>query len=143
VLQQGVGGQHAVVWLHHCSGYLGGWLDREAQLGLLALVHAQSLQKEGPKTGSSATSHGVEHQESLETSALISQLPDSVQDEIDYLFADSLVSSGEVVGCVLLSGDELLWVLQLSVGTSPHLVLNSGLKIHEHSSWDVLACSSL
>jgi len=47
VLQEGVGGQHAVVGLDHCGGHLGRGLHGEAQLGLLAVVYAQPLQQEG------------------------------------------------------------------------------------------------
>ena len=53
-----------------CS-YLRCWIDGELKLGLLAVVHTQSFQEERSKSRSSATSEGVEHEESLETSALI------------------------------------------------------------------------
>ena len=43
VLQGGVGGQDRVVGLHHGRGHLGGGVDRELQLGLLAIVHRQTL----------------------------------------------------------------------------------------------------
>jgi len=45
VLQQGVGGQHAVVGLNHSGGDLRGRLHSESQLGLLAVVDAQSFQQ--------------------------------------------------------------------------------------------------
>lgn len=46
VLQQGVGGQHAVVGLNDGGGNLRRGLDGEAELGLFSVVNAQSFQKE-------------------------------------------------------------------------------------------------
>jgi len=57
VLQQGVGGQHAVVGLNHGGGDLRRGLDGEAELGLFAVVDAQSFQKERAQAGASASSH--------------------------------------------------------------------------------------
>ena len=38
VLKEGVGGQHGVVGLNNGGGYLGGWVDGEAELGLLSVI---------------------------------------------------------------------------------------------------------
>ena len=38
VLEEGVGGEHGVVWLNDGSGDLGGRIDGETELGLLAVV---------------------------------------------------------------------------------------------------------
>jgi len=122
VLQQGVSRKHTVVGLDDCGGDLRRGLDGEAQLGLLAVVDAQPLQKEGAQAGASASAHGVEDEESLQTSALVSKLAHSVQDQVDDLFADRLVASGEVVGSVLFAGDQLLGVVELSVGAGPDLI---------------------
>jgi hypothetical protein len=64
----------------------------------------------------------VEDEEALETSAGISQKSDAVEDLVDVLFADGVVTSGVVVGSVLLPGDQLLGVEQLSVGSSTDLI---------------------
>ena len=64
----------------------------------------------------------MEDEKSLKPRALVSQLPDSVQDQVHDLLADGVVASGVVVGGVLLAGDQLLGVEELAVGTSPHLV---------------------
>ena len=105
VLQGGVGGQDGVVGLHHGGGDLRSRVDGELQLGLLAVVHGESLHQEGGEAGASAATEGVEDEESLESSALVSQLPDPVQDEVNDLLADGVVAAGVVVGCVLLAGD--------------------------------------
>ena len=64
----------------------------------------------------------MEDEESLETGALIGQLPDSVKDDINNLLADGVVAAGVVVGSVLLAGDQLLRVEQLSVGSGTNLI---------------------
>ena len=53
------------------------------------------------------------------------------------------MSSGIVVGGVLLSVDELLRVVQLTVCSASGLVNDSGLQIDEDCSWDVLASTGL
>jgi len=85
----------------------------------------------------------VEDQETLETCALIGELADSVQNEIDNLLADGVVATGVVVSGVLLSGDQLLWVEELSVCTSADLIDDGWLEINEDGSWDVLASAGL
>ena len=54
-----------------------------------------------------------------------------------------VVTTGVVVGGILLSGDELLWVEELSVGSGSDLVDNGRLEIKEDGSWDVLASTGL
>ena len=105
----------------------------------------------------------MEDEEALETSALIGQLPDAVEDQIDDLFADGVVATGVVVGGIFLSGDELLGVEELAVGASTNLICEPNdvmkntisnkptpvkltdygwLEIDEDCSWDVLASTS-
>jgi hypothetical protein len=64
----------------------------------------------------------VEDEESLETRALIRQLANSVENQVDDLLPDRVVTAGVVVGRVLLSRNELLGVEQLAVGPSPNLI---------------------
>ena len=58
----------------------------------------------------------------MPTCTLISQFPDPVENDVDDLLADGVVSSCVVVGGVLLPGNELLRVEQLAVGTRPYLI---------------------
>ena len=51
-------------------------------------------------------------------------LADTVEDEVDELSADCVVASGVVIGSILLTRDQLLWVEQLAVWPRPHLVCN-------------------
>jgi len=52
------------------------------------------------------------------------------------------VTTGEVVGGVFLSGDQLFGVEQLSVGSGSDFVNNGGFQIEENGSGDVLTSSS-
>merc|ERR1712164_61690 len=89
----------------------------ETKLGLLAVIDGESLEEERTKTGSGTATDGVEDQEALETGALIGELSDSVEAEIDDFFTDGVVTTGEVVGGILFTRDELFGVEKLSVGT--------------------------
>lgn len=143
VLEEGVGGEDGVVWLNDGGGDLWGWVDGETELGLLTVVDGESLEEERSETGTGTSSDGGVDEEALETSAVVSQLSDSVEAEIDDLSTNGVVTSGEVVSGILLSGDELLWVEELSVGSGSHLVNDGWLEIEEDGSWDVLSSSSL
>ena len=122
MLQGGVGVEDGVVWLHHGGGHLRSGVDGELQLGLLAVVHGETLHQQGGESGSSSTTKGVEEKESLETSALISQLPDPVKNQVNNLLANGVVTPGVVVGGVLLASDQLLGVKQLTISSSSNLV---------------------
>ena len=99
--------------------------------------------EERSETGSGTTTDGMEHKETLETSALISKLSDSVEAEIDDFLTNGVVTSGEVVGGIFLTRDELLWMEELSVGSSSNLIDNCWLEIEEDSSWDMLSSTGL
>lgn len=57
--------------------------------------------------------------------------------------SNGIVTTGVVVGSILLSTDDLLRVVQLTVGSRPHLVTHGGLEINVHGTGDVLSCASL
>jgi len=143
VLEEGVSGEHGVVWLNNGGGDLGGRIDGETELGLLTVVDGKSLEEERSESRSGTSTDGVEDEETLETSALIGELSDSVEAEIDDLLTDGVMSSGEVVGGILFTGDELLGVEELSVGSGSNLIDNGGLEIEEDASGHVLAGTSL
>src|SRR5688572_30316577 len=58
----------------------------------------------------------------LETSALIGQLADAVEHDVDDLLANCVVATGVVVGGILLTGDQLLRVEELAVSTRANLI---------------------
>ena len=103
VLEKRVGGEDGVVWLNNGGGDLWGWVDGETKLGLLTVIDGKSLEEERSKTGSGTTTDGVENEETLETSALIGELSDSVEAEINDFLTDGVVTSGEVVGGIFFT----------------------------------------
>lgn len=77
------------------GAYLGARVHSEAQLGLLAVVHGQALQEQGAQAGACATTNSVEHQEALQASAVVCQLADAVQGQVNNFLADCKLQ-GEV-----------------------------------------------
>jgi len=143
VLEERVGGEDGVVRLNDGSGDLRGREDGETELGFLTIIDGKSLEEEGTETGSSSSTDGVEDEETLETCALIRELSDSIEAEIDDFFTNGVMSSGEVVGSIFFTGDELLWMEELSVGSGSDLIDDGWLEIEEDGSWDVLTSTSL
>ena len=64
----------------------------------------------------------MEDEEPLETSALVGQLADPVQHQINELPSHSVVATSIVVSSVFLASDELFRVEELPVGTCPNLI---------------------
>ena len=122
MLQGGMGGQDGVVGLNDSSRNLWRRVDCEFQLGLLAVVNGEALHEKGGESRASATAKGVEDQEALESSALVSKFADPVEDQINNLLSNGVVATGVVVSSILLASDQLLRVEQLAVGTSAHLI---------------------
>lgn len=141
VFQKGVGWKDWVVWFNDSGWNLWGWINGETEFWFLSIIDWESFQKEGSQTWTCSTSDGVEHQETLKTGTVISELSDSVQTQVNDFLTNGVMSSGKVVGGVFLSGDKLFWVEQLSVSTSSDLINNGGFQIQENGSWDVLSSS--
>jgi len=85
----------------------------------------------------------VKDEESLKTSALLRQLADSVKNKVDDLLANGVVATSIVVGSILLSSDQLLWVEELAVSSHPDFINDSWLKVDKDSPGDMLATASL
>eukprot|EP00043_Microstomoeca_roanoka_P004837 m.52137 g.52137 ORF g.52137 m.52137 type:complete len:469 (-) comp12680_c0_seq1:98-1504(-) len=143
VLEGGVARQDRIVGLNDSGGDLGSRVDGKLELGLLAIVDREALHEEGGKTGTCTTTEGVEDQETLETGALVSELADSVKDNVNQLLADGVVTTGVVVGGIFLTRDELLGVEELTVGTGADLIDDGGLEIDKDGTGNVLASTSL
>ena len=62
---------------------------------------------------------------------------------VKFRLLTGVVTTGKVVGSILLAADELLRVEELAVSASPHLINHSGLKVNKHSSGDMLPSPSL
>ena len=141
VLKGGVGGEDRVVWLDNGGSGLWGWVDTELELGLLAVVDREALHEEGSETRSGSTTEGVENQETLETRAVVGNVADLVENLVDQLLSDGVVTTGVVVGSILTSSDHLLWVEKGAVGTGADLIDHVWLEIAVNGTWNVLALS--
>lgn len=132
-------GKDRVVRLHDGGGGLRSWIDAELQLDLLAEVNRQALHEQGTESRSSSATEGVENEETLQTGAVISDVANLVENLIDQLLSDSVMTTSVVVGRILLSSDHLLRVKQGSVCTGSDLIDNVGLEIAVDGTGDVFA----
>merc|ERR1711964_833256 len=139
VFKEGVGGEHGIVGLDDSGGDLGGGVDGETKLGLAAVVNGKTLKEEGAEAGAGTTAYGVEYHEALEAGAVVGELTDAVEDEVDDLLADGVVATGVVVGSIFLAGDDLLGVVELAVGAGADFVAHGGLEVNVDSAGHVLA----
>jgi len=142
VLKESVGGEHVVVWLDYGGSDLRSRGDGERKLGFSAVVDGKSLKEKGTKTRSSSSTSGVEDEETLKSGTVISELSDTIKDKIDNFFANGIVTTSVVVGGILFSRDQLLRVVQLTVGAGSDFIERSRLKIDEHCARDVFSSSS-
>jgi len=142
VFQGGVGGQDRVVWLDDSGGDLRSWVNSELELGFFTVVNGKSFHQQTGESRSGTTTERVEDEESLESGALVSEFSGSVQNHIDELFSDGVVTSSVVVRGIFFTGDQLFWVEELSVGTGSDFVNDCWLQINENSSGNVFTSTS-
>ena len=90
VLEEGVGREDGVVGLDDGGGDLGRGVDGVAELGLLAVVDGEALEEEGAEAGAGATADGVEDEEALEAGAVVGELADAVEAEVDDFLSDCM-----------------------------------------------------
>jgi hypothetical protein len=144
VLEGGVSGQDRVVWLDNGGSSLRSWVDTELQLDLLTEVDRQTLHEESTETRSSSTTKRVEYKETLETRAIIGNTANLVQNLVNQLLADSVVTTSIIVRGILLARDHQFRVEQAAVGTGADFIDDIGLKIAVDGSGNVFAltCSA-
>jgi hypothetical protein len=143
VFKQRVGAENGVVWLNHGSAHLRARVYGEAKLALLAVIDAQALEEQAAKARASATANSVEDKEALKAGAVVSQLADAVEAEIDDFLADGIMATGEVVCSVLFAANKLLGMKQLAVCTRTDFIDHSRLEVKEDTAGHVLASTSL
>jgi len=143
VLQHGVGGEDGVVGLDDSAAELRRGPDNEVELALLAVVGAETLEQKAGEAGASATTDAVEDEEALEASAVVSELADAIESDVDQILADGVVATGKVVGSILTAADELVGVVEAAVGAVADLVNNAGLEIDEDGAWHKLPAAGL
>ena len=64
---------------------------------------------------------------------------DPVQDEVDNLISDGVLSASEVVGGVFFARDQLLRMRELTISSSTNLIDKGRLQIHEDAARNMLA----
>ena len=143
VLKSGVSGQDRVVRLDNSVGDLGGGVDGEFQLALLAIVDRKALHEQSTEAGTGTTTKGVEDQEALKSRAVVGNAANLVEDLIDEFLADRVVATSIVVGGILLASDHLLGVEQAAVGAGADLVDDIWLEIAVDGAGDIFALARL
>jgi hypothetical protein len=108
ILNCAVGSKDGVVWFNNGGRDTGSGVDGELQLALLAVVEGETLQKESAETRTSSSTERVEKQETLKARALIGNLADLVDNAVDELLSDRVVTASIVVGGILLSANQEL-----------------------------------
>ena len=139
VLEGGVGGEDGVVGLDDGGGSLGSRVDAELQLALLAEVDGESLHEESTETRTSSTTERVKDEETLETRAVIGNTANLVQNLVDQLLANSVMTTSVVVGGILLASDHLLRMEQAAVGTGADFIDDVGLEIAVNGTGNIFA----
>lgn len=156
-----MGRQDSVVRLNNGSRCSGSRVDSKLELGLLAVLGRETLKEESTETRTGTTTERVEDQETLERLAVVwvvDQLLDesnctisrltgnttnSVHDIVDHLLANGVVTTGIVVGGILLTTDQQLGVEQVAVFTGSDLVDWRGIEIDEQRSRNILSAVGL
>jgi len=110
----------------------------EGQLRLAAVVDRQALEEERAESGAGATADGVEDEEALEAGAVVRELANAVEHQVDDLLADGVVAAGVVVGGVLLTRDKVVRTEQLSVRACPDLVHHRRLTVVKDAPRDMV-----
>lgn len=143
VLQGGVSCEDGVVGLNNRGGDLRRRVDTELKLALLAVIDGQALHQESTETGTCTTTEGVENEETLQSGAVVSDAANLIQDLVDELLSDCVVTTGVVVGRILLSGDHVLGVEERTVGTGADFIDDIGLQVGVDGARDVLALTCI
>ena len=79
----------------------------------------------------------------LKSRALVGQFTNPIKHKINDFLSDGVVTTGEVVGGILLTRDKLFGMEELSVGAGSDLIDDGRLEIEEDSAGNVLASTSL
>jgi len=99
--------------------------------------------QQGGEPRTSSPTKAVENQEALKTCALVSQLPNLVQEEVNDLLANGAVTLGIVIGSIFFACDELLRVEELAVGASENLINDCGFHVYKYCPKHMLASTCL
>jgi hypothetical protein len=84
----------------------------------------------------------MKDQESLQSSAVIGELSNAIENDINNLLSRRVVTTRIVVCGVLLAIDNLLGVVELTVRAIAHFVADGGFEIHKDGAGDMTAGGS-
>lgn len=162
VLNGAVGGKNCVVRLNNSGRNPRSWVDSKFELGLLAVVGGEALEKKRTESRTSSTTERVEDQETLKGRAVVlckvsvfhpkclysivathQNATNLIQSAIQDLLSDGVVTSGVIIGSIFLTTDQQLWVEELTVVTSSDLIDRGRVQIDKDGTWDVFSTASL
>ena len=81
----------------------------------------------------------MEDEETLKPGAIIRYTANFVQNLIDELLANSVVTTSVVVRSIFLASDHMLGVEEAAISAGTDLIDNIGFKIAVDCSWDIFA----
>ena len=139
MLQCGMGRQDGLVRLNDGSGDLGSRINGEFQFRLFAVVDRETLHQQRGESRASSAAEGMEDEESLQTGALVGELADAIQYQVDDFLADGVVPASVIVGSIFLAGNELLGMEELAVSAGAHFIYYGRLQIDKDGARDVLS----
>jgi hypothetical protein len=143
VLEERVDTQNGIVWLDNGCGNLRAAPHRERNFRLFAVIDRQALKEQASETTSGTTANSVVQKEALKTGTVVGQLANAVENQINNLFANSVMTTGEIVGGIFLAGNQLLRVKQLTVRTRANFIDDGWLQIDEDGTGNMLASAGL
>mmetsp|Transcript_3385 Transcript_3385/g.6783 ORF Transcript_3385/g.6783 Transcript_3385/m.6783 type:complete len:287 (+) Transcript_3385:607-1467(+) len=139
VLEESMSGKYRVVRFHDGRRDSGRGRHGKGKLGFAAVIDTQTFEQERAETRAGTTTRRVKDEESLQAGAIIRQLADAIQDEIDNFLAGRVVSAGVIVGGIFLAVDDLFGMVQILVGATANFVTHGGFQIDIDGAGDVLS----
>ena len=85
--------ENRVVWLHDRVGKCWRGVDAELKLALLSVVRRKPLKDQCAKTRTCSAAEGVENEEALKASAVVSQTSNPIHHIVNLLLPDRVVAS--------------------------------------------------
>ena len=94
MLKSRVSRQNGVIRFDDGARELGGRVYAELQLGLLSIVGREPFQQKRTEARSSATTEGMEHEETLQTRAVVGETTQFVHDGVNEFLSYGVVATG-------------------------------------------------
>jgi hypothetical protein len=132
-------GEGGVVGFNDGIRDLGGRTDGEGHHDTIRVFFTDLGDEEGTHTGTSTTTEGVGHLETLETVTGFGFLTDDIEDGVNDFRTFSVVTLGPVVTGTSLAEDEVIRAEELTEGTGTDGVHGAWLEVHKDGSGDITA----